>query len=39
MMKLFEKLRWLLTEMPCPGTAEVSANNCVLAVLVENGNE
>ena len=33
-MKLFERLRWLPTEMPCPGTADVSANNCVLAVLV-----
>ena len=33
-MKLLEKLRWLATERPCPGTAEVSAKSCVLAVLV-----
>src|SRR5215469_6495472 len=33
-MKLLEKLRWLLTEIPWPGTAEVSAKSCVLAVLV-----
>ena len=29
-MKLFERLRWLPTEMPWPGTADVSANSCVL---------
>ena len=28
-MKLFERLRWLPTEMPTPGTAEVSAKSCV----------
>ncbi len=28
-MKLFEKLRWLPTESPTPGTADVSANSCV----------
>ena len=28
-MKLWEKLRWLPMEMPTPGTADVSANNCV----------
>ena len=33
-MKLFEKLRWLPTEIPLPGTAEVSANSCVLGMLV-----
>src|SRR5205807_1188848 len=33
-MKLLEKFRWLLVEIPCPGTAEVSAKSCVLAVLV-----
>ncbi len=33
-MKPFERLRWLATEMPWPGTADVSANNCVLLVLV-----
>ncbi len=33
-MKLFEKLRWLPTEMPLPGTAEVSAKSWVLATLV-----
>ena len=33
-MKLFEKFRWLPMEIPCPGTADVSANNCVLPVLV-----
>ena len=33
-MKLLDKLRWLLTEMPWPGTADVSAKSCVLAVLV-----
>ena len=33
-MKLLEKLRWLPTEMPLPGTAEVSAKSCVLATLV-----
>ena len=33
-MKLLEKLRWLPTEMPWPGTADVSAKSWVLAVLV-----
>jgi len=33
-MKLFEKFRWLPTEMPWPGTAEVSANSWLLAVFV-----
>ena len=33
-MKLFDRLRWLPTEMPWPGTADVSANSCVLAVFV-----
>jgi hypothetical protein len=33
-MKLFDMLRWLPTDSPCPGTADVSANSCVLAVLV-----
>ena len=33
-MKLFERLRWLPTEIPWPGTADVSAKSCVLAVLV-----
>ena len=33
-MKLFERLRWLAIESPWPGTAEVSANSCVLLVLV-----
>lgn len=33
-MKLFEKLRWLPMEMPCPGTAEVSAKSWLAAVLV-----
>ena len=33
-MKLLEKLRWLPTEMPWPGTAEVSAKSWLLAVLV-----
>ena len=33
-MKLLEKLRWLPTEMPWPGTADVSANSCVLPTLV-----
>ena len=33
-MKLFEKLRWLPTDRPLPGTAEVSAKSCVLATLV-----
>ena len=31
--KLFERLRWLPTEMVMPGTAEVSGNSCVLAML------
>ena len=40
-MKLFERLRWLAIERPCPGTAEVSAKSCVLLVLVGEtpGNE
>ena len=33
-MKLFERLRWLATERPLPGTAEVSAKSCVLGMLV-----
>ena len=33
-MKLFEKLRWLPIDSPCPGTAEVSANSCVLPMFV-----
>ena len=33
-MKLFEKLRWLPIESPGPGTADVSANSCVLPTLV-----
>jgi hypothetical protein len=33
-MKLLEKFRWLPTEMPWPGTAEVSAKSWLLAVLV-----
>ena len=33
-MKLLEKLRWLPIETPWPGTADVSANSWVLAVLV-----
>ena len=33
-MKLLEKLRWLPTEMPWPGTAEVSAKSWLLPVLV-----
>ena len=33
-MKLLEKLRWLPTERPPPGTADVSAKSCVLATLV-----
>ena len=33
-MKLLEKLRWLPTDRPPPGTAEVSAKSCVLATLV-----
>ena len=33
-MKLLEKLRWLPTESPAPGTADVSANSCVLPMLV-----
>ena len=32
--KLLEKLRWLATERPLPGTAEVSAKSWVLAVFV-----
>ena len=32
--KLFERLRWLPTESVMPGTAEVSGNSCVLAMLV-----
>ena len=33
-MKLLERLRWLPTDRPPPGTAEVSAKSCVLATLV-----
>jgi hypothetical protein len=33
-MKLFERLRWLAMDSPCPGMADVSANSCVLLVLV-----
>ncbi len=33
-MKLLEKFRWLLTERPCPGTAEVSAKSWFDAVFV-----
>ena len=33
-MKLLEKLRWLPTEMPWPGTADVSAKSWLAAVLV-----
>src|SRR5205809_792661 len=33
-MKLLEKFRWLPTEMPWPGTADVSAKSWLLAVLV-----
>ena len=33
-MKLLEKLRWLATDRPLPGTAEVSAKSWVLAMLV-----
>ncbi len=33
-MKLLEKLRWLPTDRPGPGTADVSANSCVLATFV-----
>ena len=33
-MKLLEKLRWLPTEIPWPGTADVSAKSWLLAVLV-----
>jgi hypothetical protein len=33
-MKLFDRFRCALTEIPCPGAADVSANNCVLDVLV-----
>ena len=32
--KLFDRLRWLPTEMLMPGTADVSGNSCVLAMLV-----
>jgi len=28
-LKLFEKFRWLPTEMPCPGTAEVSGEELI----------
>ena len=34
MMKLFEKFRWLPTEIPWPGTADVSAKSWLAAVLV-----
>lgn len=30
---LLEKLRWLPTDKPTPGTADVSANSCVLLML------
>ncbi len=33
-MKLFEKLRWLPIDRPCPGTADVSAKSCVLPMFV-----
>ncbi len=33
-MKLLERLRWLATDSPLPGTAEVSAKSCVLGMLV-----
>ena len=33
-MKLFERLRWLLMDKLTPGTAEVSGNSWVLAMLV-----
>ena len=33
-MKLLEKLRWLPTDRPPPGTADVSAKSCVLPTLV-----
>ena len=33
-MKLFEKFRWLPTEIPCPGTADVSAKSWLLPVFV-----
>ncbi len=33
-MKLLDRFRWLLIERPWPGTADVSANSCVLPVLV-----
>ena len=33
-MKLLEKFRWLPIDRPFPGTADVSANSCVLAVFV-----
>ena len=32
--KLLERLRWLLTESPTPGTADVSGNICVAGTLV-----
>ena len=32
-MKLFDRLRWLPTDRPTPGTAEVSAKSCVLLML------
>ena len=32
-MKLFDRLRWLPTDSPTPGTAEVSAKSCVLLML------
>ena len=40
-MKLLEKFRWLPTEIPWPGTAEVSAKSWLDAVLVGEtpGNE
>ena len=31
--KLIERLRWLPTERPTPGTADVSAKSCVLLML------
>jgi hypothetical protein len=33
-MKLFERLRWLATEIPWPGTADVSGNSWVLPMFV-----
>ena len=33
-MKLLDRLRWLPTEMPGPGTAEVSGKSCVPPTLV-----